>query len=272
MAAELLKLNVPDGSKIGLIHDVHVPHHDERALHAVIECMEYEGVTHLIPDGDIYDCGPASRHEAKKKRAVLDEGCLKESVAAGQWLTDWMRTRPCYLVYGNHEGWVENYIAMSPELRGQSTASLLGIPEDGDGWRVLPNLSRIRIGSLVVEHGNGLFPSGNGGVNPAGKIRVMRPDQSTYIGHLHRKFYSCWTTPDENGIPRTREVRGGGHLSLTESHEDYMGTDPNWQQSFGIIRTWSDGGKQRFTIDQPEIHRDRRGRPVFEYNGRKYRG
>lgn len=268
---QLSKKDVPDKSVIAVLSDIHIPHHDDRVMRLVVECCEDAGVTHVIPNGDIGDCGPASRHESKQRKAVLDEGCLRESIAAGLWIYEWFRTRRCIYTLGNHEAWIERKIAESPELLGTTAVSLMGLWEDGDGWEVLPSKSRIRLGCLSIEHGDGLFPSGAGGQNPGARIRSLAPDQITMIGHLHRKFASFWTSFDVDGVPRTRAAIGNGHLSRPESHEDYAGTYTNWQQSFSLIRVWYDGDRPRFTIDQPEIHRDRRGRPVFEYNGKVYR-
>ena len=268
---QLSKRDVPEGSVIAVLSDVHIPHHDETALKLAVECCEDAGVTHVILNGDIADCGPASRHEGKRDRALLDEGCLKESVAAGLWLYEWARSRPCFLLRGNHEGWVEKYIEKSPEVKGTSVEALMGLWEDGDGWTVLPNFSRIRLGSLCWEHGNGIFPSGSGGINPAARIRSSAPDQTTHVGHLHRKFASFWSSPDECGHYRTRGAIGNGHMSIPEAHAEYAGTYLNWQQSFELTTVWYDGARARFTTDQPEIHRDRRGKPVFEYRGKVYR-
>lgn len=267
----LTKKEVPDGSLIAVLSDIHIPHHDERAMKLVVECCEREGATHVILNGDIADCGPASRHEGKKKRAVLDEGCLQESVAAGMWIYDWARTRPCVLTRGNHEAWVEQYIAGSPELVGTTPEHLMGLWEDGDGWVVLPSKGRVRLGSRDWEHGDGFFPSGSGGQSPGLRIRSMAPDQTTSVGHLHRDFAYFWSSPDENGVDRTRAAFGNGHLSRPEAHEDYAGSYVNWQQSFELTRIYYIDGKARFTTHQPQIHRDKRGLPVFEFNGKKYR-
>jgi predicted phosphodiesterase len=267
----LTQREVPDGSIIGVLSDIHIPHHDDRAVRLVVECLEDVGATHIILNGDIADCGPASRHEGKRKRATLDEGCLRESIAAGLWIYEWARSRPCYLLRGNHEAWVENYIEQSPELKGTDPQELMGLWGDGNGWEVLPSKSRIRLGSRCWEHGDGIFPSGNGGANPGARIKTLAYDQTTSVGHLHRKGAFYWTSEDEFGIPRTRAAFMNGHLSLPEAHEDYAGTYLNWQQSFEITRVWYDGNRPRFTTDQPEIHRDKRGRPVFEYGGKVYR-
>ncbi len=268
---QLKRTDVADGSVIAVLSDVHVPSHDAEALKLVIECCEVAGVTHVILNGDIADCGPASRHAGKKRRAVLDEGSLRESVDKGAWLFNWARTRPCIYLLGNHERWVEDCIAESPELKGSSVMHLMGLPDDGDGWQVLPSKSRIRLGSRCWEHGDGMFPSGSGGMSPGNRIKGLAPDQTTSVGHLHRKFATFWSSPDEHEVPRTRGAYGNGHLSKPESHEDYAGTYLNWQQSFELTRVYWLDGKPRFTTDQPEIHRDRRGRPVFEFNRRVYR-
>jgi hypothetical protein len=262
---------VPDGSIIGVLSDIHIPHHDEVAVRLAIECMERVGVTHVILNGDIADCGPASRHPDKKAVAILDEGCLKESVASGLWIYEWARTRPCFYTLGNHEAWVENYIKKSPELRGTSAESLLGLWENGDGWEVLPSLSRIRLGSRNWEHGDGFFKKGDGGANPGAKMRSKAPDTSDSIGHLHRMFAMYWTSEDGEGVRRTRGKFGNGHLSLPEAHHDYMGTYQNWQTSFEITRVYRVNGKPRFTTSQPEIHRDKRNRPYLEHEGVLYR-
>jgi predicted phosphodiesterase len=267
----LTERDVPDGSVIGVLSDIHIPHHDEDATKLAVECLEAAGCTHVLLNGDIGDCGPASRHEGKRKRAVLDEGCLKESVAAGLWIYEWARTRPCIYTRGNHEAWVENYIDQSAELKGTSPESLMGLWEDGDGWTVLSSMSRVRLGSRCWEHGDGIFKSGNGGANPGARIKALAPDQTTSIGHLHRKGSFFWSSEDENGVPRTRGAYLNGHLSRPEAHEDYMGSYLSWQQSFEITRVYYIDGRPRFTTSQPEIHRDKRNRPYLEHEGRVFR-
>ena len=271
VSRKLSKQEVPDGSKILTINDVHIPGHDAHALDLVVEVAERFGVTHNIANGDIADCGPASRHEGKKKRAVLDEGCLRESIAAGIDYWDWLRTRPCSYTLGNHEKWVVNYIEASPELKGTSPLELMGLPANGDGWEVLPPLSSVSLGNSSWEHGDAIFPSGNGGANPMARIKQTLPDRSTGIGHLHRKGELYWSTPDADGISRTRSARLIGHLSLPEYHEDYAGRYTNWQQSFELTEVYYVDGKPRFTTYAIEIHRDRYGRPFFYFQGHLYR-
>jgi hypothetical protein len=264
---------VPNGSVIAVLSDVHIPHHDEAALRLVVECCEDVGVTHVVLNGDTEDCGVGSRHPSKRARDSIDLGTLAASVTPGRWLHDWARTRPCWKIRGNHERWLEDKIAEDPALRAVTPEALLGLPENGAGWEVLPCGSRLRLGSLVIEHGDGIWPSGTGGQNPGQKVRTVAPDQTTIVGHLHRKFFVCWTTRDEEGVPRTRAVYGNGHLSDETKHREYAGTYTGWQQSFALVRVWYDDSqpvRPRFTVDQPEIHRTSGGDPIFEYNGVVY--
>ncbi len=265
-------LSLPPRSKILVVSDVHIPNHDERSLRLVVECAEYEGVTHTLPNGDLADSGVASRHPGKRSKDAINFGTLKRSMDKGRWFVDFLRTRPCTYMLGNHEKWIDDAIKSDPMLVDTLTVPrALGLPEDGDGWTVLGPEKRLRLGSLVIEHGHGIFPSGSGGSNPGQRIRSVAPNQSTLIGHLHRDFQQVWTTQDIRGVPQTHIACGTGHLSMEESHADYAGGYTGWQKSFAIIETWTEGTHPRFTITRPLILTDGRGRPYFQLNGKVYK-
>lgn len=260
---------VPDKSIIAVFQDVHIPHHDEKALHVAIKLCEDVGITHTIANGDIADCGPASRHQRKKRVSELDEGALRESIAPGYWLYEWLRTRPCIYLLGNHEGWVEDFIQQSSELRGMTAIEVMGLWKDGDGWEVLPNRSRIIMGSRVWEHGNRLFPGG-GGAAPWNLIRKKSPTRTTSIGHLHYEFNVPWTVLDDNDSLVVHRAIGNGHMSLPEAHEDYA-ADANWQQGFELTFVHYIDGRPTFTTYQIAVQRDKRGNPFVEFNGKIYK-
>lgn len=267
----LTRDDVPDGTVIGVLSDIHVPYHDEHAVRLAIECIEDAGASLIILNGDIADCGPSSRHQGKRQRDILRWGSTANSIAPGAWIYEWARTKRCIYLLGNHEAWVENEIAESPTMNVATPEGLMGLPENGDGWEVLPALSRVRLGNRVWEHGDGFFKSGSPGQNPGARLKAKAPDQTTSIGHCHIKHATFWTSEDECGNNRTRAAFFNGHISLPEAHSDYAGTRIQWQQSFEITRAWYDGDRPRFTTDQPEIFRDRNGKPIFEYQGKVYR-
>lgn len=268
MIFRLNKKTCPTGSLLAVFSDVHIPHHDQGALALAVEACEASGVTHVVLPGDIIDCGPVSRHPAKKARDLLDVGTLLESVESGRWFLDWAVTRPCWYLGGNHEKWAEDHCDLDPGLRGAV--------EFPDLVRLDPrvayadNSSELWVGNLCIEHGHGYFPTGNGGLHPAQRIKLLTPDQSTLVGHLHKKFFLNWTTKDRRGVPRTRCVIGNPHMSIEAKHREYAGKHPNWQQGFTLLRIWWEGENARFTPYQVEIHRNKRNRPVFELFGRVY--
>jgi hypothetical protein len=60
-------------------------------------------------------------------------------------------------------------------------------------------------------------------------------------------------------------------MSLDDAHGDYAGTYHGWQQGFLLIRVYWEGSRPRFTVYPVDIHRTKRGRPVFELFGKVYK-
>lgn len=268
-----LPTGVDGSTTIGWLSDLHIPYHDRRAVALAQKCLNDAKTDLLVFGGDIADSGVVSRHESKARKDSIDWGTLRKSAATGRDIIDWGRShKKCIYIRGNHEAWIENKIKMDPGLRGSVTPeALLGWPEDGDGWTVLPSLSKVKIGSLNLEHLDGFFKKQTP-LYPAANILRRAPHQTTAGGHCHRDDFCCHTTPNEHGIPMTREAHVFGHLSMPEKHEEYMGSYPNWQQSFGIIRLFWERGRAKYNVTHVRIYRDWRNHPAFEYNGRFYNG
>jgi hypothetical protein len=237
----------------------------------MVECMDYEGTDVIIANGDIADCGPVAPHEMKARTAAATNGSLLEEMETGREYINWMRTRRLAIYgEGNHEDWINDVARRTNTVGSLSVANALGLPV-GPGFEVLPQGYQIRLGSLVIEHGDIVLGRGSGGVNLARTLLNRYPTQTTVVGHYHRDDYAVRTAPDSTGVLRSHAAVCLGHLSLPDAHSEYAGRAPNWQQGFGIVRVWYDSNKPRFTVDSVEIHRDRRGRPLFEYNGKVYK-
>lgn len=258
-------------SRVALLSDVHIGIHDEDAIKVLIECFEAENVDFTICNGDGHDCGPVSRHAGKAALARLESGQLAEEAASGRWIVDWLATRPSVYGVGNHEDWI-NQLAIQSGLVGSLTvSSALGLPESKT-FVVAEHGYQIRLGNLVIEHGDCIFPrSGAGPANLAATILRRFPDQTTIVGHFHREDIAWSTTYDNDGIARTRAAYCLPHLSNSSAHMAYAGRAPNWQQGGALIEVWYQDGKPRFTVHMLEIHRDKRNRPVLHFNGRTYR-
>jgi predicted phosphodiesterase len=260
--------SVPSGSLIAVFSDLHIPYHDASAVKLAMACCNREGVTHVVLNGDIADSGVVSKHDSKAKKDSLDWVTLKLSAKAGLSFINWARSKKrCVYIHGNHEAWVEKKIELDPGLKGAvSVETLLGWPENGDRWTVLPSMSKLKIGTLNIEHGDGFFKSGSGGMTPARTILRKAPNQTTIIGHLHREDTACYTVQDERGVDVTRIAYTSGHLSLLEAHADYMGNYPGWQQSFKLVRVFWVDGRAKYTVYSVVIFRDSKNRPAFEFN------
>ena len=264
----LTKLNFSQASKIAVFGDVHIGIHDEDAMRVLVECFEREGVDVIIANGDIHDCGPVSRHTSKAKLAALETGQLAEEAASGRWIVDWMATRDCYYGTGNHEDWINDLALESNTVGTVTVASALGIPPS---IQVLPHGYQIRIGSLVVEHGDVILGRSTGGQHLAANILRKYPNQTTIVNHFHHQDYSVNTTDDSNGVRRSHAAYCLGHVSMPDAHQKYAGRSPNWQQGGAMVQTYQVDGRPRYSVHLLEIHRDRRNCPFLEFNGRLYK-
>ncbi len=267
----ITRAEAPTGTLIGIFGDLHIGCEDKPAANLMVECMDAEGVDILIPNGDIHDCGPVAPHEMKARMAAATNGQLIEEAYSGREYVDWMKTRRLTLYGpGNHEDWINDVAVRANAVGSVTVANALDLPV-GPGFEVLPHGYQIRFGNLVIEHGDIVLGRGSGGATLARSILARYPDQTTVVNHFHREDFAVRTSPDASGVLRSHAAVCLGHLSEPSAHAEYAGRVPNWQQGFGLVRVWYDGDKPRFTVDSIEIHRTRRGGPIFEYNGRVYR-
>jgi len=263
-------LTLPLTGRVAVINDTHIGIHDEAALRTLVECFEREGVDFVVANGDIHDCAAISRHAGKAALARIESGQLAEEAASGRWFIDWLTTRPCIYGEGNHEDWINQLAVQAGAVGSITVEGVLGLPV-GKHFQMARNGYQVRAGNLVIEHGDALFPRGGGPMHLAASILRRFPDQTTIIGHCHRQDASWYTTVDNNGAARSHAAFSLGHMSLYDKHQNYAGRAPNWQQGAAIINLWNDGNKRRFTVNMIEVHRDRRNRPTFEFNGHVYR-
>lgn len=257
---------------LGFFSDTHGGIHDRPACEVAIQVAEAAGIDGVYLVGDGLDCAVSSRHEEKAKKAKIDFGTAIKERDSFDFFFKWMQTRDekKYML-GNHEAWLQNAITLDPKFCHMTFGEVMRIPSD---IQLLPQFSRIRIGSLVLEHGDAIFPKSGGGANPASKVLELFPDQDTVIGHLHHSDWAIRTKVGEDDVLRFKQAFVNGHLSIPEEHMDYAGRQPGkngWQQSFMLIRIWHFAGKPRHTITPIQIWRDPKNRPVAEFEGKIYR-
>ncbi len=267
MIRKLTKAEVPNGSLVGWVSDVHIGIEHTPALRLMCEAWEWAGVTHFVPGGDILDLHCFSSHEKDPEAP----GRLLEEVESGRWLLNYFATRPAYYILGNHEDRLRRWMVDNAmALYGNPAMDIRELAQIPPNIEILPQGAEIRLGSLVMEHLDATFKKSTGGKYPAQKLLEMAPDQSTIGGHLHRICQARRTSVDEDGIKRTRAAFIMGHMSREEKHYGYVSKHISWQMGFGLVHVWWEGDKARFNVTQVEVHFDRKNRPYFNLFGRVF--
>ena len=257
-----------DGEKWGVFGDLHIGIEDKPAANLMIECFEREGIDLTCANGDIVNCATVAPHEGSQREAAIEHGFLMDEADSGREYLDWLATRPCLYGEGNHEDWINDVAKRTGTVGSLTVKSALGLHPS---IQVLPQAYQIRAGSLVIEHGDVTLGRGSGGVNLARTILTRYPDQTTVVNHFHRMDMAIRTAPDQRDVFRSRAAFSLGHMSQVRRHTEYASRAPNWQTGFAIIEFWRVDGQIRYNVNPIEIHRDRRGRPVFSYRGHTYR-
>lgn len=272
MIRRLTKAEVPDGSILGWVSDVHLPIENTDALRLMCSAWEAIGVSHIVAGGDILDLHCLSGHDRDPARSI-EHGTLRAEVEPGRWFLNFLATRNCYYLTGNHETRLDRFLARPENQALYDNPSvglrdLVGIPSTIE---LLPDGVELHLGNLVLTHGHNEFKKGTGGPNPAKRMLEMAPDWSTIFGHLHRVSQYRRTSRDERGVARTRAAWGMPHMSIEKAHYSYVSRHPNWQTGFGVITVYWEGNRPRWDVTQVEIHFDRRNRPYCSLWGKLYR-
>lgn len=182
---------------VGVLSDIHVPYHDERALRAAVDYLQGERIDALLLNGDWADFYSISRHEKNPRHRNF-----KSELAAGRQFLQWIRGQfpdiPITVKLGNHEERWEKWLwEHAPEI---SDDPIMGL----DNWYGLPALGMtlvkdkriILAGELPILHGH---EKGNGISSPVNQARgaFLRLHHTVLEGHGHRT--STHSEPDMFG-------------------------------------------------------------------------
>lgn len=195
-----------------ILSDIHIPFHDTKALHAVVNWGRKFKPDAILLNGDICDFFSISRFDKNPAASSL----LREIDLTRQFL-HWLRQQfPKALIIfkeGNHDEWFARYLwRKAPELFGLPEIELRHILTGArENDSAIENLEwigeqrRIQAGKLSILHGHEM---GKGSiappVNPARGF-FMRSLECMLAGHLHRssthnetsmagKLIACWST------------------------------------------------------------------------------
>jgi predicted phosphodiesterase len=221
------------GIRVGILSDIHIPYHDERALAAAVDYLKRRRPDVVLLNGDYGDFYSISRFTKNPKKRNF-----KREIKLQRDGLKWLRSQfpKARLVYkmGNHDErydhWLWNHapeISDLPQVRLPSILGCkkLGIEVVGDGRPVMA-------GKLAIFHGHEM----NGGpFAPAMPARscFLRTTASVLVGHHHRtsthvepnwkhEEIACWSvgclcdlTPE---YARVNKYNQG--LSLVDVSED----------------------------------------------------
>ena len=172
--------------RIGILSDVHIPYHDERAVAAAVDYLAALGLDCLLLNGDICDFYAISRWtKDPTKRDFSGE------LEACRDFVGWLRQRfpkiPIVYKSGNHEERFQHFIWQhAPELsRDRLTSLQAWLHLDKHDITLIENQRPILAGKLPILHGHELPKGVAAPVNPA-RGAFMRTLTTVLVGHSHR--------------------------------------------------------------------------------------
>lgn len=191
--------------QVGIISDVHVPYHDERALAAAVEHLKAEGLAGLLLNGDIADFYSISRYMKDPRQRDF-----KGELEAVRDFVGWIRSEfpdvPIVYKAGNHEERWDHWLWQhAPEIcddRRMSLVAWLDLEKHGVEW--VQDQRPIMLGKLPVLHGHEL-PKGMAAPVNVARGAFLRTLSTCLVGHSHKTSNhaeadmwhhetACWST------------------------------------------------------------------------------
>lgn len=169
--------------------DIHYPEINKQAANAMLDFLSRNKVKGFILGGDQFSNNEIS-HWNKKKVIFRETGSYKKNTEGfdKDILSPIEKFLPKdaekYWIQGNHERFETDLIEENPELQGSiEHYKLLNLEERG--WTVVELGKGIKLGKLLVIHGEGLTGIGNqAGAFPTKKA-VENYAKSVLHGHIH---------------------------------------------------------------------------------------
>lgn len=172
------------GTRIGIVSDIHVPSHDKEATEAALRFLKTKDIDTLIINGDFMDMYAISDHDKSKLRQITFGEELEEGRVILKQIREYFGNA-VQIIYqeGNHE---ERYARFLPQamagdkVRGSTMREQLELDALNIAW--VGDRRGIDIGSLRIYHGHELKAAG---VNPT-RAMMVKTMHNTIVGHLHR--------------------------------------------------------------------------------------
>lgn len=221
--------------RVGILSDIHVPYHSDRALAAAVAHLKSVGIAALLLNGDFADFYSISRWE--KNPAERDfAGELKQVRALFEWLRDQFPGIPIVAKTGNHEERWEHWLYQhAPEISDEPEMGLKRwLHMEKHGIELVENRRVILAGKLPILHGHEL-PRGQ--ASPVNQARgaFMRTMHSVLVGHGHR------TSGHAESDMWSNETACWSTGCLCDLSPDYASIANKWNWGFATVDVSADG-------------------------------
>lgn len=248
--AEIIQPFILDAknNRIGIISDIHIPNHRNKAINLSLEYFEQNKANTIIINGDLLDntpytkfLTPPDKKDAKKylqKAEFFLEG-LRDSFPDARII--WAE--------GNHDFWYYQYLMRkAPELYGDEYYHLterLNLKEYGIEF--IDQRKYIMAGKLAICHGHYLV---KGIFTPVSAARtvMLKAKVPVIIGHVHQS--SEFTDTDLHGNIHTTWSTG----CLCTLTPDYMPMGGKANHGFAFVEVSKDGN---FSVTNKRILDDK---------------
>jgi predicted phosphodiesterase len=219
---------------VGVLSDIHVPYHDERALQAAVDALRGDRIDALVLNGDALDFYAISRYQKNPKLRNF-RGEVEASRELLAWVRGQFKDIPIVFKSGNHEErWAHWLWQHAPEISDDPRMGLdqwLDMPDHGIEF--VDDKRPIMAGKLPLLHGH---EKGNGFTAPVNQARgaFLRLNHTVLEGHGHRTSAHC--EPDMFG----REVFCWSTGCLCGLHPEYARLN-KWNHGFAAVEIAADG-------------------------------
>lgn len=228
-----------------IVPDCHFPVQDQHAIDAVMEFIADQKPDQIVQLGDFYDANSLATFASEARRVRNFGGTLAEEAKAGRpfWEHCIANSPKVDFIIGNHEArlqrWTNEHIAFD----GHPAMDFRTIFDIPDAVRIHGSGAKLRIGNIVIAHGDKLRKGG--GMYLAANILKKMPMQNTFLGHFHRVDIAYSVVYGLDQRPKTFMAACLGWLGDVQQ-ATYI-SDPNWAQAIAYIEFWTDNRKTRFT-------------------------
>jgi hypothetical protein len=276
----VLPVHLPDGTRVAVLPDIHVPAHNKKILWSVIQALKDYKPHILILIGDVADvfglsAWPVPPGVVRNLNSELEQTRRLVDRLVAESGCHW-----CFYIMGNHEDRIWRYLCnVAPHLANVtdpntrepivSVHGLLGYKPGDNVTFIYDTAERGGFGGAIVinddtEFHHGFIVRPNPGASP--RADSERTGRSTGTGHTHRAGFSVRETND--GAIMSMEF---GHLvDVKHAYMAYANTLNNWHPAIGFGTIL--GGKTHMEvlpIRQIKMS-DGQLRHVFTFNGKVY--